>query len=339
MFLRLDPWAVEYNTAYHAETIEEAPSAAIDVRVEHARWEAITPGLQDPPYDDVIFLDGTRRIEARVLLEDEGRQQAFGALGSYGVGAVHCCARQTRRAEILPGPEWLLIERVCALSAGKRLKDFDAKAQFQRQLGALHYRVSATGERDPDAVVRHLQALMREAEGRLASRLVDHFPQALILCDGPRPYLGGEPAVVGYVKTIHQPRVGEKELELVRNLAEGERSPLYLVKSDTPERQFFEWFFRLRDPSPWLYSLAAIVRLQAYAGPNPEARLAEVQRLADWLCGVLPKFASRQHQDPRAPQQLLPVRGLEQELSRRMGHPAIVRQRITQYLSQQGVLS
>ena len=43
-----------------------------------------------------------------------------------------------------------------------------------------------------------------------------------------------------------------------------------------------------------------MVRLQAYAGPDPAARLGEVQHLADWLCHALPRFASRQHQDPRA---------------------------------------
>ena len=58
-----------------------------------------------------------------------------------------------------------------------------------------------------------------------------------------------------------------------RGLEQGERSPLYLVRTRDAENSYFEWFLRLRDPRPWLYSLAGMVRLQAYAGPNWSERL------------------------------------------------------------------
>jgi hypothetical protein len=251
MYLRLDPWATEYNTAYHAESIPEDARGGVVTDVEQpGPWEAIDPRPCDDPWRDLLFIDGSRRIEARVLLEDERNQLAFGALGTIGVGAVSCCAQGSRTAQVLQETERLVIRRVCALSAGHSLAQFVVAAAVASQLGALSYQVEATEERDVDAVVRKLQNVMRDAEKSLASRLVDQYPQALIICDGPRPYLGSEANVIGYVKTIHEPRVGQQELELVRRLEQGQRSPLYLVKGNRPEQSYFEWFFRLRDPNP-----------------------------------------------------------------------------------------
>ena len=64
---------------------------------------------------------------------------------------------------------------------------------------------------------------------------------------------------------------------------------------------------RLRDPSPWYYSLAGTVRLQLQRRFLTLSCLT-VKRVADWSCTYLPAFSSQAHQDPRAPQQLLPVR-------------------------------
>ncbi|HEX7022441.1 MAG TPA: hypothetical protein VF171_06250 [Trueperaceae bacterium] len=337
MHLRLDPWAVEYNTSYHAEVVAEDSGAEVDVGVERpaGAWEPLAPAPTEPLWDELLFLDGSRRVEARLLLEDGLRQTAFGVMGSYGVGAVWCCARGSRPARFVDESDFMVIQRVCALSAGQRIDNFNILELPPLRLGRLEYRVEPTGEQDSDAVVRRLQAAMREAEAQLAARLIREFPGALVVCDGPRPYLGTDRNLIGYVKTIHNPRVGQRELDVVRKLRQGERSPIYLVESRNPEHRTFEWFFRLRDPNPWLYSLAGMVRLQAHAGTNPAERLEGVQQLADWLCGRLPVYASRQHQDPRAPQQLLPVRALEAELGRRMGHPQLIRRRITRYLSAQ----
>lgn len=328
MRLRLDPWAAEYNTALYAEPgASERSDLDLSVECPIGAWAPVAP-QGAARVAEVVFLDGGRRVEARVLLEDDRAQVAFGALGSLGVGAVRCCDGE--RAAFL---DLWRIDRVCALSGGRRLEDF-ALEPPPGGSGRLEYRVLSTPERDADAVVRRLQRAMLDTEAELTARLRDTFPDALIVCDGPRPFLLGEGDVLGYIKTIHDVKVPERELALVRTLEQGQRSPLYLLGSDDPGRQLFEWFLRLRDPRPWLYSLAGIVRLQAYAGPDPTASLARARALADWSCLALPAFASRQHQDPRAPQQLLPIRALEAELRRRMGHPQVVRRRVTRFLSQ-----
>jgi uncharacterized protein len=328
--LRLDPWAVEYNTAYHAEAAGDG-RVDVDTSVE-GPWERHRPSAAETFWDDLYFLDGSRRIEARVLLEQDAAQVAFGALGSYGVGVVSCCAHKSRKASFLCGEETLFVRRICALSSGHSTANF-ALAATRSRLGELHYEVVGTAERDADAVVRRLQYEMLDAEKQLAGRLIAEDPDTLIICDGPRPFIGGEKNVIGYLKTIHEPKISETELNVVRALEQGERSPLYLVKTQDPDNSYFEWFLRLCDPRPWLYSLAGMVRLQAYAGPEWAARLEWTANLADWSCLHLTPFASRQHQDPRAPQQLLPIRALESELARRMGSAQIIRRRVMQHLA------
>ena len=331
MKLRLDPWAVEYQTSFQVNETGLDSVDAVDLSVEREEndWiplESINPA--DPA--ELVFLDGSRRIEARVLLEDGDKECVHGALGSYGVGAV---VSDLKSASY---PDAFHVERICALSGGQRYEDLVFPQTEMRNLGDMRYRVVSTNERDPDAVVRRLQAEMREAEAQLAARLVTQYPEAFVICDGPRPLLASEPNLVGYIKTIHELKIGDDQLGIVRKLEQGQRSPIYLLKSSNPKHQRFEWFLRLRDPNPWFFSLAGMVRLQALAGPNPEHSIEAATALADWSCSVLPKFATKQHQDPRAPQQLLPVRALEEELRRRMGNPELIRRRITRFLSVSG---
>lgn len=337
MKLRLDPWATEYNTAYHAEDALEDERQNVDATPEYREWQAVTPQPPDKvPFAQLLFTDGTRRLEARVLLEDERKQVAFGALGSFGVGVVDCCSHGSRAASFLNLDDLNFqgVTRLCAISSGHTVPTFSLVSRLRQRLGRLEYTVESTDERDADAVVRRIQFAMLRAEGRLAARLIDAHPNALVVTDGPLPRAGFERNIVGYVKTIHQVKITETQLAVVRGLEEKQRSPLYLVSGNDKSQQYFEWFLRLRDPRPWLYSLAGIVRLQAYASTRPEERLDEVRALADWLALILPRFASLQHQDPRAPQQLLPTRALETELRRRMGSPQIVRRRIMEHLSQ-----
>ncbi|MFS8586536.1 MAG: hypothetical protein FWJ72_15825, partial [Acidimicrobiia bacterium] len=45
---------------------------------------------------------------------------------------------------------------------------------------------------------------------------------------------------------------------------------------------------------------------------------------ADVVAATLPRFASQPHNDPRAPQNLHPIAGLERELKRRLGDAALL---------------
>jgi hypothetical protein len=58
-----------------------------------------------------------------------------------------------------------------------------------------------------------------------------------------------------------------------------------------------------------------VVRCEASGDLAP----ADAVALADTVGATLPRFASQPHNDPRAPQNLHPIAGLERELKRRLG--------------------
>jgi hypothetical protein len=320
MKLRLDPWATEYNTAYYAEEVTVATPDYIDPYVETDSWRPITPEPTFLSWERLFFIDGSRRIEARLLLEDDQEQIAFGAMGTCAVGVVDCCPYQQRQARVFE----TYIRRICALSGGHTMRDF-AIVSTANQFGNLEYQVISTNHREAEAIVMELQSEMLKQEAQVASRLA-HHQQALVICDGQRPQLSQDKNVIGYLKTIHDTRLSKEHLSIVRLLEQSQRSPIYKV--NYKDSHYYEWFLRLRDPRPWFYSLAGMVRIQAY-----DDDVTNMIELANWTCLNLPKFASKQHQDPRAPQQLLPIRALESELKRRMGNPQLIRRRITQHLS------
>jgi hypothetical protein len=47
--------------------------------------------------------------------------------------------------------------------------------------------------------------------------------------------------------------------------------------------------------------------------------VAEAARRANMVSASVPRYASARHKDPRAPQNLYPIGGLERELRRRLG--------------------
>jgi len=111
---------------------------------------------------------------------------------------------------------------------------------------------------------------------------------------------------------------------LLEALAPGERTPAFRVHRKGLE--LASWYVRLPLPPEGLRPpLAGLLRVETpLAGPFLE--------LADLSLGLFPALASHPVKDPRAPQNLLPVGGLERELSRRMGRPEVVGRMLARYL-------
>lgn len=357
--LRLEPWGVGYagsaqdvgGTAFGEDDDQaDGPgderrllgAEALSLEVPLADWRALRP-VAPLAVAHALFLDGVRRVDARAVLE--GAAPAFGALGSCAVGAVTCDLAGGGRAELVDD---VIVERWCAIATDTLTDETDVlvpagpygpaayggrDGSAARAVPQLRFRVTQAKGTDWQAPVEQLQVVMRDAERRLATRLRARLDgmgagggRALLVCDGPRPLFGADENVIGYLKTIKEQRLPAAALAVVRGLEEGERSPVYLAGEGEHAR--FEWYLRLRDPRPWLHTLAGSVRVQAHAGPDPRALLGAATAIADWSAANLPRFATKAHQDPRAPQQLLPVRSLEAALRRRLGSAPLVRRRI-----------
>jgi hypothetical protein len=61
-----------------------------------------------------------------------------------------------------------------------------------------------------------------------------------------------------------------------------------------------------------------------------ELTLEDAVARADLVAATLPRFASQPHNDPRAPQNLHPIAGLERELKRRLGDPLLLERALRQ---------
>jgi hypothetical protein len=103
--------------------------------------------------------------------------------------------------------------------------------------------------------------------------------------------------------------------DVVARLGVGQRTPVLLVGGRSPR---FTWYLRL--PGEIAHGWAGVVRLEAGA----DHRIGDAVDLADQLCLTLPRFASQPQKDPRAPQNLYPIGGLERELRRRLGDPMLI---------------
>lgn len=283
-------------------------SGPVDVgREVHADdWAPRTPDATTAAADDVRFIDGVRRVDARIWAwEDPAdggappRTHAAIAV-SYGAGTVRCDGHavvdecEVRRELICPADLPPLTT------------------------GSVTYAPIAVPGSDDDALVAEAQQRMRALEVTVAQRAT---PARLTVVDGPLSGRQTVPMAIGYVKTHHTAYLPPVVEGVVPALAAGQRTPLFLTRTS-----WSRWSWYLRLPGAVSHPWAGVVRIEASA----ELRVGEVAALADLTAATLPRFASQPHRDPRAPQNLLPIAGLERALKRRLGDAALMERRLRQ---------
>jgi hypothetical protein len=303
--LRLDPWAAGYEGSI--QVTEEDEAAPVDLRVEQTAWSAIRPPAAAPP-GRLAFVDGVRRIEHRLLVGD-GERTVFGLLGSFGVGAVlvHGAARVGHET----------VGRVAVAGGGLRLEPFIAPVDGR---GSLLFEPRTEPENTPVAPVEGLQKAMRREEASLAERLSTEVD--VVFLDGPLTFLtAARGAVVGFVKRLLRSYLDPSAHALLPRLEVGERTPLFLVPGREPR---YSWYVRIARGRAIESALTGVVRLEARAVLG----LEESKALADLSAREMPRFASTAAHDPRAPQNLFPIGGLEARLKHLLGDPAVVRRAI-----------
>jgi hypothetical protein len=152
------------------------------------------------------------------------------------------------------------------------------------------------------------------ARGLLAGHGIGDRRELLVV-DGPVRGRENLPRVLGFIKS-HQIAYLEPPLHtMIGTLTAGERTPVFLLGTSWDR---FTWYLRLPclPGQPW----AGIARVECAAN----LAASEVVALANLSQVVLPRFASAEYKDARAPQNLYPVAGLERELRRRLGHSAML---------------
>ena len=302
--IRLDPWAAEYEGGMQIPEGGDEAAARVDTSVESRSWAAVRPGPGPPPRR-AFFVDGVRRVEQRLLIED-GDRTVFGVLASFGVGAVEV----GKVARI--GHE--RVGRLAVAGGGVALDPFDIVIGRQ----VLAFAPETVADNTPAAPVQGLQTAMRRSETGLAERLA---PEAdVVFLDGPLTFLASAHGrVVGVVKRQVRQYLEGDPADLLPRLAVGERTPLFLIEQAREPR--YSWYLRIAAPRPVDSPLAGLLRLETAAS----LELATVRTLADTSARYLPRFASDAAHDPRAPQNLYPVGALEARLRHLLGDPMLIR--------------
>jgi hypothetical protein len=309
--IRLDPWAAEYEGAIQIGNGDDGlEPPRVDIRVESRAWSAVSPAPAPPPRR-VAFVDGVRRIEHRLLIED-GDRTVFGLLGSYGTGAavVDGAARVAHET----------IGRVAVAGAGLRLAPFLAPIGDGR--GGVVFDPVVEAENTPAAPVQGLQKAMRASEAGLAERFAAEVD--VVFLDGPLTYVtaAARGPIVGFVKRLLRAYLAPAASALLPRLAVGERTPLFLVEAAREPR--YSWYMRIGEGRAIDSALTGVVRLEAPSGLGLET----ARELADLSARELPRFASDAARDPRAPQNLLPIGALEARLKHLLGDHAVIRRAI-----------
>jgi hypothetical protein len=130
-----------------------------------------------------------------------------------------------------------------------------------------------------------------------------------VVVDGPLSHHREIDNAVGYIKTQKVQYLPIELRQVLTSLLPGFRTPLFLT---TTSWSRYSWYLRLANHSG---PAGGLVRCEI----DGDMGRAEAIRLADRVSASLPRFASDRHKDPRAPQNLYPIGGLERELRHRLG--------------------
>ena len=287
MRFSVETWAPEYGAPTDGDAEETTAKVDPEVELAAAEWRSIASGADTR--EEIVFVDGVRRVDANLWIDQPDGMPVLGLCATYAAGVVRCNGDADTVAAV--------VERGLFTSA-------EGATDIETRHGV--YSVKGTAGNTPPDLWLGIQQRMGELEGRVAA---EQRERGLVIVDGPLSHHQGMPDAVGYIKTQHVHYLPPDLRTVMLGLPVGRRTPLFLV---TGVRSFYSWYLRLATaPGP----LGGLVRCEVAA----DRTSSEAARIADRVTAVLPRFASHEHKDPRAPQNLYPIGGLERSLRRRLG--------------------
>ena len=296
MRFAVETWAPDYGVSIEADLATSTQQIDADIELPGAAWAPIapSPALAEQP-SRMLFVDGVRRVDARIWIEHDESSIA-GLCATIAAGVV------------------------CVEGPRARLADARVVRGVFGHGMALDPIITSCGVYEPRQVAGNTpEALVIAVQERMAALEIEATHAVggaeIVLVDGPLRGRGHVPAAVGYIKTQHTQYLPSPLDLVVAQLGAGERTPLFAIAGPWTR---FSWYARL--PGTRTHALAGIVRCEI----GGDGEVADARHLADRITALLPRFASRPHKDARAPQNLYPIAGLERELRRRLGDPALV---------------
>ncbi|GIE93380.1 hypothetical protein [Paractinoplanes rishiriensis] len=307
----VDAWDPSYGSSFEGGDGDgpASPSSAqvdTDVEVPAAEWAPIDKSVSARVPDVVFLVDGVRRNDAGLWTAEEDGTSYPGLAASFAAGVVRCDLG--RGAAELVGHAVRRGLFTASPSAG------------DVQAGSVCYevhRVSGTGEMSklPAAVQPSLTALEIDI-----SAVARDGSDDLLVVDGPLRNRRQLPRTIGYVKTQQKQYLPAALTQVVTALRPGQRTPVFHLGTVWGG---WSWYLRLPGASgaPW----SGIVRVECSPDLTPDQAI----ELAEVSGATLPRFASAAYKDPRAPQNLVPIAGLERRLRGLLGDSRVLHRALT----------
>jgi hypothetical protein len=304
MRLTVDQWDPDYGASVELEE-ELGPAGSLQLAVECAGSWAPIPAPGGREAADCAFVDGVRRIDAR-LFAQEGELTVAALAGSWAVG----CARSGTR----PAIDGVRVGRELIVGGGLQAPSLQIEVGHQR----LVYGARAVAGAGSVEVLRGLQNAMRAAEAEVAAAVLADGQVELVVADGPLSYAHHGP-LLGMVKRQARAYLDGERARVLGRLGVGERTPIFKIGEGAVER--YSWYLRIASRRPVEGDLTGLVRLEVAGSLG----LSGAQRLAAIAATALPRFAARPGYDARAPQNLYPIGALEGLLRHHLGDQTLIR--------------
>lgn len=280
-------WSPEYGLPIDPDLEDASDRVEPSIELPMSEWRGLMPDVA--PVDDLLFVDGVRRVDANLWIEQPQGRPVLGLAATYAAGAV----RSNGTAQVVD----CQVERGLFTGAA-------GAADVVTTSGT--YGVKATKGNTPEELWLGIQARMGELEGQVSAAQQD---AGLTIVDGPLSHHRLVEGAVGYVKREHVEYLPAELWDVKYGLAVGRRTPLFLT---TTSWSRYSWYLRLANGAG---PAEGLVRCEVTGDMDVAAAI----RIAEQVTATLPRFASAPHKDPRAPENLYPIAGLERELRRRLG--------------------
>ena len=300
-----------------------------DVKVETDKWRPIKGGIPEEFSKKnlkIAFVDGVRRTENVVYIEDTDQTVVVeGAFVSLGAGAL--VLNYGKINEIDKSLKECKVKRYFILR--EKVEIGSPRIRFPSQGGTIEFEVeTANKELSP-----YVNELMADMELEVAKKVYENTLADLIITDGTLHYIAKirKYPFIGYIKKHKRIYVYPEHVEVLRKMQVGERTPIVLIHSqptmngnNTSNLDKFTWYVKLSEGE----GITTLARLEVPADIGKD----EAVKLADLSAYLIPRFSSREFNEKRAPQNLIPIKYLETFLRHRLGSQSLIRRLIAQYI-------
>ena len=286
MRFTVETWDSDYGAPTDPELDDASENVDVSIEVKPGDWRPLLP--ESDGAADILFVDGVRRVDATLWIDNPPDFPGFALAATYAAGAVRC-----NGAAVL---EEFAVERGLFTSAPAE--------DVLTSVGT--YGVKATKGTTPEELWLGIQQRMGSLEAAVTRAAGG---AELLVVDGPLSHARDIENAIGYIKTQKVQYLPLELRQVLTSLPAGYRTPLFVT---TTSWSRYSWYLRLANHAG---PAGGLVRCEIDA----DMGVGEAARIANRVSATLPRFASARHKDPRAPQNLYPIGGLERDLRHRLG--------------------